>query len=157
MFLRATAPWDDAEAALYGKEYIAMRVGDIFMTKQCNQQGWTLGTRLQDHAKGWFPAEYVEEIQRNADINPGVIVDIHFHLACAVGDNKSLMLQLVLPPKYYTLRGQPIVPWEWLALPDHIICRGAWDAWDHTRLHMSLDAYKVSEWDDATMIAFCVI
>ena len=103
MFLRATAPWDDAEAALYGKEYISMSVDDIFMTKERNQQGWTLGTRLRDHAKGWFPAQYVEEINR-LDINPSFIVDIHFHLACAVADNQNLMLQLVLPPEYYTLK-----------------------------------------------------
>ena len=91
------------------------------------------------------------------DINPSFIVDIHFHLACAVGDNKSLMLQLVLPPEYYTLRGQPIVPWEWLALPNGVIFKGAWEAWEHTRLHMSLDAYKVSDWDDATKFGLDII
>ena len=156
MFLRATAPWDDAEAALYGKEYISMSVDDIFMTKERNQQGWTLGTRLRDHAKGWFPAQYVEEINR-LDINPSFIVDIHFHLACAVADNQNLMLQLVLPPEYYTLEGQPIVCWKWLALPDGVIFRGAWDAWKRTRVHMTLDAHDVSQWDDATMFAFCVV
>ena len=156
MFLRAKAIWAANEAEQYGEEYIAIGVGDIFMPEQQGQQGWTLGTRLQDHAKGWFPAEYVEEIHR-MDINPSFIVDIHFHLACAVGDNKSLMLHLVLPPEYYTPRGRPIVPWEWLALPNGVILRGAWEAWEHTRLHMSLDAYKVSEWNDATMIAFCVV
>ena len=156
MFLRARALWEAAEAEQYGEEYIAIGVGGVFMAEQWDQQGWTLGTRLQDHAKGWFPAEYVEEINR-LDINPSFIVDIHFHLACAVGDNQNLMLQLVLPPEYYTLEGQPIVCWKWLALPDGVIFRGAWDAWKRTRVHMTLDAHDVSQWDDATMFAFCVV
>ena len=90
-------------------------------------------------------------------VNPSFIVDINFHLTCAVSDNKGLMLQLVLPPEYYTPEGRPIVPWEWLKLPHDVILRGAWEAWDRTRLHMSLDACKVSVWDDATMIAFCAV
>ena len=51
--------------------------------------------------------------------------------------------------------GKPLVSWQWLALPNGISFKGAWDFWDKTRLHMSLETFSDSDWDDATMIAFC--
>ena len=115
MLLRAKVSWNTAEAAEYGDEYIPISAGDIFLVERGDLSGWTLGTKLQNHARGWFPTAYVEESDPT-EISPSFIVDIHFHLTCAISDKQCLMLQLVLPPEYYTPKGKPLVLWECLLM-----------------------------------------
>ena len=85
----------------------------------------------------------IDEISSVSAVSNKFIVEVNFRLTCAVADDKSLMFQLVLPPEYYTSEGRPIVPWEWLALPNGVSFHNAWIMWTHTRLHLSLRAHRI--------------
>lgn len=117
-------------AADYGPQYMSVNAGDIILTLRRPTSDWMLGVRLQDHRYGLFPVNIVRGMIDTDRIPCPLIVDVHLHLTCALEEDGDLILQLVLPPEYYTPDGRPIVNWEWLALPDKVTFSGAWTFWD---------------------------